>query len=181
MTNEEYKYYYDSPTKTTKAALDHAKILFCETTCQSQCSNNHPTHALPNTLKDSYKILNHHINPIIRNQNEHPPPLPPPEHPKPPLHIQKYHILYPIHSIIKDRSHTYIDKNKITKKYTSYLCQWESQNTINHNILLLTQYHTNKQHQYFTNILNSNFVEAQINDTRHILPPTNHPSMSHSY
>ena len=99
-------------------------------------------------------------------------------------------ILYPIHSIIHDRSHTYIDKNHITKKYTSYLCQWitptdfiynkwlpqrdlfpwENQNTINHNILLLTHYYTRKQHLYCTHILNSKFHDAQLRDTRHIPP-----------
>ena len=195
ITNEEFKYYYDTPTKAIKATLDHIKTLFCEPTCQSQCPHNCLVHAPPNTLKAPYRILNHQLHPRIRTQYAHPPPLPPPEHPRPPIHIQHKHSLYPIHSIINDRSHTYIDKNNITKKYTSYLCQWiapndltynkwlsqrdlfpwESQNTINHNILLLTQYYTNKQHRHFTNILNDNFVEAQVRDTRHISPPLNIP------
>ena len=152
-------------------------------------------HPPPNTLKAPYRILNHQLHPRIHTQYAHSPPLPPPEHPRPPIHIQHKHSLYPIHSIINDRSHTYIDKNNITKKYTSYLCQWiapndltynkwlsqrdlfpwESQNTINHNILLLTQYYTNKQHRHFTNILNDNFVETQVRDTRHISPPLNIP------
>ena len=96
-----------------------------------------------------------------------------------------------MHSIIKDRLNTYKDKNQITKKYTSYLCQWllpnetiyhkwlpqkdlfpwNNQNTINHNILLLTQYYTHKQNQYFTNILQSNFNEEQTRDSRYIPPP----------
>ena len=195
ITNEEFKYYYDTPTKAIKATLDHIKTLFCEPTCQSQCPHNCLVHPPPNTLKTPYRILNHQLHPRIRTQYAHPPPLPPPEHPRPPIHIQHKHSLYPIHSIINDRSHTYIDKNNIIKKYTSYLCQWiapndltynkwlsqrdlfpwESQNTINHNILLLTQYYTNKQHRHFTNILNDNFVEAQIRDTRHISPPLNIP------
>ena len=33
LTNDEFKYYYDTPTKTITATLDHAKILFCEPTC----------------------------------------------------------------------------------------------------------------------------------------------------
>ena len=149
-----------------------------------------PKHAAPNTLKTSYKIFNHHIHLRIRNHNEYPPPIPPFEHPKPPLHIQKNHNLHPIHSIINHCSHTSIGKNNITKTYTSYLCHWitpnellygkwlpqrdlfpwENQNTINHNILLLTQYYTYKQHQHFTNLLNNNFDEAQLRDTRHISP-----------
>ena len=177
LTNDEFKYYYDSPTKTIKGALDHARIFFCKSTYQSQCPNNYTIHVAPNTLKTAYKILNHHIYLRIRNHNEHPPPIPPLKHPKLPLHIQKDHNLHPIHSIINHRSRTYIDKNNITKTYTSYLCYlitpneliydkwlpqrdlfpWENQNTINHNILLLTQYYTNKQHQHFINLIKSKF------------------------
>lgn len=142
-------------------------------------------------LKYSYKLLNHQLTPRLRPQNTHLPPTLPLEYPKPPLYIQNNHTLYPIHSIIQERSHTHKDKNNITKTYTSYLCQWritneliytkwlsqrvlflwEHQNTINHNILLLTQYYTHKQHQYYTNILNANFATPQFKDTRHISPP----------
>ena len=191
MTSADFKRYYASPTKTIKAALDLAHTLLCEPPCHNQCPNNCPTHPLPNTLKDAYKIQNHHIQPRTNRHNIHPPPPPPPEYPKPPAHIQNNPIQFPIHSIIKDHPHTYTDKNKITKKYTTYLCQWmlpnetiyhkwlpqkdlfpwNNQNTINHNILLLTQYYTHKQHQYFTNILKLNFNEAQLRDTRYIPPP----------
>ena len=103
----------------------------------------------------------------------------------------KNHIQYPIHSILKDCPHTYKDKDKFTKKSTSYLCQWilpnetiynkwlpqndlfpwNNQNTINHNILLLTQYYTYKQNQHFTNILQLHFYEEQLRDTKYIPPP----------
>ena len=110
MTNDEFKHYYNSPTKTIRAALDHARTLFCVSTCNSQCPHNCTLHALPNTLKDSYQILNNQINPRIRQQHTYPPPIIPLDHPKSPLYVQNNHILYPIHSIIKDRSHTYHDK-----------------------------------------------------------------------
>ena len=182
MTNDEFKTHYVPPTKTTKAALNQARILFCEPPRPNQC---------PNTLKDAYQIPTRHINTRPRNHNIHPPPPPPPEYPKPPPHILKNYTQFPLHSIIKDRSHTHKDKNKITKEYTSYLCQWilpnestynkwlpqrdlfpwESQNTINHNLLVLTQYYTHKQYQHFTNIIKSNFDETQTKDSRHIPPP----------
>ena len=92
LTNDKFTYYYGSPTKTIKAAVHHARLLFCKSTCQSQCTNNCSLHVVPNTLKDPYKLQNHQISPRIRNQNEHPPPLTLPEHPKTPLHIQKNHI-----------------------------------------------------------------------------------------
>ena len=98
---------------------------------------------------------------------------------------------FPIQSIIKYRSNTYKDKIKITKKYTSYLCQWllpnktiydkwlpqkdlfpwNNQNTINYHILLLTQYYTHKHNQHFTNILQLNFNEEQMRDSIYIPPP----------
>ena len=147
------------------------------------CFTKHPKRLIQNT-----KSSNHSSTKTTKRT--------PPTHttirtPKTPLHVQNNHILYPIHSIIHDRSHAYMDKNNITKTYTSHLCQWripnelvyakwlsqralfpwENQNTINHNILLLTQYYTHKQHQYYTNFLNENFDAPQIRDTRHISPP----------
>ena len=82
-------------------------------------------------------------------------------------------------------------KTKLQKKYTSYLCQWvfpdetiynkwlpqknlfpwNNQNTIHHNILLLTQYYTHKQNHHFTNILQMNFNETQLRDNIYIPPP----------
>ena len=191
MTNNEFKLYYDPPTKTTQAALDLARTLFCEPPCQNPCLNNCPTHTLPNTLKTIYKIQCHHINTRASRHNVHPPTPPPPAYPKPPLHIQNNHIHYPIHSILNDRPHTYTDKNQITKIYTSYLCQWilpnktiynkwlpqkdlfpwNNQPTITHNILLLTHYYIHKQNQYFTNILQVHFNADQLRDTRYIPPP----------
>ena len=42
MTNDEFKTYYVTPTKTTKAALNQVRIFFYEPPCPNQC---------PNTLK----------------------------------------------------------------------------------------------------------------------------------
>ena len=146
---------------------------------------------LPNTLKSIYKIPCHHLNTRPSRHNAHPHRPPHPDYPKPPLHIQHNHIQYPIHSILNDRPHTYTDTHQITKTYTSYLCQWTLPNattynkwlpqkalfpwnnphTINHNISLLTQYYTHKQHEHFTNILHVNFNATQLRDTRYISPP----------
>ena len=164
MTNDEFKYYYVTPTKPMKTALDYARKIFCESPCHNQCPNICPTHTPPNTLKTAYIIQNHHINPNINRHNIHLTPPSLPEFPKPPSHIQHNHTKFPIQSIINDHPHTYKDKHKITKHYTSFLCQWillneikyykwlpqrelfpwNNQNTINHNILLLTQYYTKK-------------------------------------
>ena len=95
MTNDEFKNYYVTPTTTIKAALDQARILFCEPPCPNQC---------PNTLKDAYKILNRHIDTRTSNHNVHPsPPPPPPKYPKPPPHILRNHIQFPLYSIITTR------------------------------------------------------------------------------
>ena len=37
MTNADFKHYYESPTKNIRAALDHARTLFCKSTCNNQC------------------------------------------------------------------------------------------------------------------------------------------------
>ena len=47
----------------------------------------------------------------------------------------------------------------------------EQPNTISHNILLLTQYYTRKQHQHFTAKLQTNFNKEQMRDTWYIPPP----------
>ena len=173
MTNDEFKHYYNSPTKTKKLTLNQAKTLFCKTPCHSQCPNMCLTHTTPNTLKNEYHVQNHNIHTRPREHNTHPPPPPPLEYRKPPLHILKDPTNFPIHIILNNRPSTYKDKYKITKKFTTYLCQWSfldevtyniwlpqrdlfpwnNQNTINHNILLLTQYYTRKQHQHFAAII----------------------------
>ena len=122
MTNDEFKHYYDTPSKTIQAALDQARALLCEPPCHNPCLYNYPIHTSPNTLKNAYKIQNHHIEARTSRHNAHPPTPPPPEYPKPPLYIQKNHIQYPIHSILKDRPNNYKDKNKITKStYPTYV------------------------------------------------------------
>ena len=124
MTNDEFKYYYASPTKPIKIALEYARKIFCEPPCHNQCPNLCLTHTTPNTLKAAYKIQNHHINPNISRHNIHlmSPPLP--EYPKPPSRIQHNHTQFTIQSIINNHPHTYKNKHKIIKHYTSYLCQW---------------------------------------------------------
>ena len=59
MMNEEFKHYYNSPTKIEKLALNQARTLFCKTPCHSQCPNICLTHTTPNTLKNEYHIQNH--------------------------------------------------------------------------------------------------------------------------
>ena len=54
---------------------------------------------------------------------------------------------------------------------TKYLFPWNNQNAINYNILLLTQYYTQKQHKHFTDILNINFNQEQMRDSRYTPPP----------
>ena len=200
MTNDKFKHYYDTPTKISKTTLDHARALFCETSCHNQCPDICLTHVASNTLKKEYKIQNHNIPTRAREHNAHPPP-PQLKHPKPPLHILKNQTQFPIHSIINDRLGTYKDKNKMTKAYMAYLCQWtlpneilynkwlpqkelfpwNNQNAINHNVLLLMQYYTCKQHQHFTSFLQSNFNQEQ-NERLPIHPPaTNHTLMPYQY
>ena len=191
MTNDEFKQYYTTPTKKTRAALDMARTLFCEPPCHNPCPHNCPTHTSPNTLKHIYQIQHHHIITRTHGHTPHPPPPPLSSNPRPPLPIQNNPTHYPLHSILNDRPHTYKDTNQITKTYTSYLCQWKlpnatvynkwlpqrhlfpwnNQHTINHNILLLTQYYTRKRNQHFTNIMQTNFIDPQLRDTRHIAPP----------
>ena len=171
MSNDEFKTYYNKPTKTEKIALEYARKLFCEPICLIQCTHSCSTHRTPNTLNNEYKILNHNIH--IRPQEYHT-QLPPSlslEHPKPPSYIIKDPTHFPIQSIRNDRPCAYTNKYKITKNCISCLCQWtlpnkttynkwlpqkklfpwKNQNAINLNILLLTQYCTRKQHQHFTN------------------------------
>ena len=58
---------------------------------------------------------------------------------------------------------------------TKRLVPMEQSKYHNHKILLLTQYYTHKQHQHFTNILQLNFNEEQLRDTRYIPPPQDIP------
>ena len=90
--------------------------------------------------------------------------------------------------------HTFLLVKYRFKKIISYLCQctlhyikifqtylsqinlfpWNNQNTINHNILLLTQYYIHKQHMYFTNILQTNFTKNKqkiLNTFPHLKSP----------
>ena len=133
MSNDEFKTHYNKPTKIHEIALEYVRKLFCEPICFTQCTHPCPTHMTPNTLRNKYKILNHDIH--IRPQERHtqlPPPLSS-EHPKPPPYILKDPTHFLIQTIKNDRPCAYTYKYEITKKYTSYLCQWTLPNETTYN------------------------------------------------
>ena len=114
---------------------------------------------------------------------------PHPPQPKPSLNIKNNPIRYPIHSILDHKEIKTNDKYKITKKYQTFLCQWNLPNNtiynklmpqrklfllnlpnvVEYNTSLLVNYYTKKQHTFYTNIINANFSLAQNRDTRYIL------------
>lgn len=61
MSNDEFKTYYNKPTKTEKISLENARKLFCEPTCLTQCTHGCPTHTTPNQ-DHKYAILNFHLH-----------------------------------------------------------------------------------------------------------------------
>jgi hypothetical protein len=95
-------------------------------------------------------------------------------------------------TILDHKSHNLLDNNHITKKFTSYLCQWHllNGNIFNkwlphstlllwhsrpavrtHNLTLLTHYYTQNQHCTYTNLITTHFLPEQPRDTKYILPP----------
>jgi len=168
MSPEDFKIYYQTPTKIEKSALNIAEQLFCYPKCTLECSNPCQRHPPPRTFK-AYYILNNQdlisktpINPL------HPllPTLP--HQQNSPLHIQNNTLRFPLHNITNHKTKEIKDKYKISKIYNTYLCQWSLQNNttytkwmtqrdlslfnqptiIAQNITLLAQYYT-KQHQYW--------------------------------
>ena len=186
MLHEEFKYYYITPTKLIKQALDIAVQLFCHPKCNPTCLNPCTNHHLPCTLKEEYISRDHYIEPRSIESPIHPPMPPHPLQPKPPLNIKNNPTRYPIHSIIDHKEIKNKDKYKITKKYQTFLYnlpnniiynKWMPQrelfplntpNVIEHNTSLLVNYYTKKQHIFYTNIINANFSLAQNRDTGYI-------------
>ena len=131
--------------------------------------------------------MNHNVEPRIRETPTHPPtPLYLPQ-PKPPFNIKNNPIRYSIHSILDHKEIKTNDKYRITKVYQTFLCQWilpniiynkwipqrelfplNLSNVIEHNTSLLINYYINKQHTFYTNIINANFLLEQNKDTRYI-------------
>ena len=132
MSQEKFKYYYITPTKLIKQALDIAEQLFCHPryipTCLNPCIHYHP----PRTPKEDYITKDHNIEPGTREIPIHPPMPPHPPQPKPLLNIKNNPIRYPIHSIL---DHKKININIRSPKNTRPSC-------IN-GIFPTTQYTTN--------------------------------------
>jgi len=190
MSPEEFKIYYQNPTKLDKSALNIAEQLFCEPKCDEDCPNPCQIHLPPRTLKNKYKIYNHRIIPRTPTNPVQVPQ--PPQQPAPPQNIKNDPIKFPIRTILNHKTITTKDKYKIPKKYNTYLCQWIDSNhitynkwlqqrelfplnlptVIHHNINLLTKYYTDFKNKHYQNIINTQFTPEQNRDTRHIPSPT---------
>ena len=67
MSNDEFKYYYNAPTKIKGIALNYARTLTCEPSCHNHCTRQCLTHAAPNinvtyTKYYYFKLLNINTN-----------------------------------------------------------------------------------------------------------------------
>ena len=133
MSQEDLKSFYVKPTKLIKQALDIAEQLFCHPRCNPNCQNPCDNHHPPRTLKDKYITLDHNIEPRITRFPIHPPTPPHPLQSKPPFNIKNNPIRYPIHLILDHKEIKTKDKYKITKKYQTFLCQWNLSNNIIYN------------------------------------------------
>ena len=166
MAPEDFKNYYKTPSKLEKNALQIAEQLFCYPRCTPNCLNNCAIHPPARPLKTKYVSNNQYIVPSTPNN---PPQAPNPQlqyHPNRPPHITNNPIIFGINIIIDHTINISKIKNKITKKYNTYLCQWVLENNITynkwmpqkeffpfnhptiitHNITLLTNYYTKLQH-----------------------------------
>ena len=133
MSQEDFKHYYVIPTKLIKQALNIAEQLFCHHTCNPTCLNPCTNHHPSCTLKEEYTTMDHNMEPRTRKTPIHPPMPPHPSQPKPPLNIKNNPIRYPIHSILNYKEIKTKDKYKITKKYQTFVCQWNLPNNIIYN------------------------------------------------
>ena len=113
------------------------------------------------------------------------------QQPSPPTHIKNNPLRYPIQTILNHKVHETKDKYKITKKYTTYLCQWSLQNNITyhkwltqnelfplnhpsvitHNCKILKEFYTRHQYNYYNNIVQTHFTQTQSKDLRFIPAP----------
>jgi hypothetical protein len=191
MTPEEFKKYYNNPTKLDKSALNIAEQLFCEPKCTPDCPTLCRRHPPPSTLKDKYKIQNHIIIPRTPRNLVTPPQPPQPQHPAPPQKIKNDPVKFPINAILNHKTITTKDKYKILKTYNTYLCQWRDSNlitynkwiqqrelfplnmptVINHNLKLLKQYYTEYKNKKYHIIIQTHTTIGQNKDTRYIPPP----------
>ena len=191
MTTDDFKTYYQPPTKLIKQALNIAEQIFCHPQCLPYCPNPCPNHHPPRTLKQEFITIIHQIAPRTIEPPTHPQPLPHPLHLQTPLHIKNNPNQHPIYKILDCKETKTKDKYKIPKKYHSYLRQWNIRNNeiytiwmqqrelfpynypevINHNITLFTDYYTQKHHLYYKNIAQTYFTPDQNRDTRFIPPP----------
>ena len=164
-----------------------AKQLFCHSDCNQDCPIHCPNHTQTRTLKEQYISDNRNLN----TRTTETPVQITPQYSHPPLYIIQNPKKFSIYNIINHKLNKTKDKYKITKKYTSYLCQWITQNhttynkwlpqrelfpfneptVIEHNINQLTKYYTTYQHKYYKNIIDIHFTPIQFKDTRHITPP----------
>ena len=124
MSQEDFKNFYAKPTKLIKQALNIAEQLFCHLRCNPNCLNPCDKHHPPHTLKEEYITLDHIIRPRTPKIPIHPPTPPHPLQPIPPLNIKHNPTRYPIHSILNHKEIKTKDKYKITKKYQTFLYQW---------------------------------------------------------
>ena len=195
MTPTEFKKYYRTPTKLEKNTLNTAEILFCQPSCTTNCPNTCTQHPPARTLKTQYISNNQNLTPRTSINPPLPQALQTPHHPNPPPNIihhpQKYHIS----TILDHKTLTVKDKYKITKKYTTYLCQWIQPNNITynkwmpqrelfplnyptvtkHNLILLERYYTIKQLTYYQQLITTHFSHEINKDPRFIPPPTTIP------
>jgi hypothetical protein len=114
MDHNDFKTYYDLPTKIIKIALKTSELLFCHPTCLPQCHMPCIQHLFPRTLNLQY-IIN--IPPILPNQRPtiHT-PIPHLLHPLPPRFVLNNLIQFPIQNIIDHKEYKLFDTNKIVKK-----------------------------------------------------------------
>ena len=137
MSQEDFKFFYTKPKKLIKQAVDIAKQLFCHPRCNPNCRNPCNNHHPPRTLKKEYIILDHNIEPRIAESHTHPPMPPHPPQPLSSPNIKNNPIRHPIQSILNHKEIKTKDKYKITKKYQTFLCQWNLPNSIIYNKWML--------------------------------------------
>ena len=192
MSSKDFQTYYKTPTKLEKSALRIAEQLFCQQSCNQNCLNFCVIHPQTRTLKTRYISENSELTPRVQ---ENPPHLTTPQQslqPNPPPNIKNNPLKFPIHSILSHKSKETKDKYKIYKKFNTYLSQWSLHNNttynkwlpqgelfplnqplvIKHNIVLLKDYYTRYQHNYYKNIVQTHLALIQAKDPRYIPSPT---------
>jgi hypothetical protein len=122
MNYNDFQTYYTIPTKLTKIAFKTLELLFCQPPCLPHCHTPCNQHFPPRTLLPQYIIHNPHTPLNQRPTIQNPPSYP--SYPLPPRYIINNPAQFPIHTILDHKEHKILDKYKILKKYTSYLCQW---------------------------------------------------------